>query len=84
MEVIQVAPSKRDDYNRKSFHSVILQVVCDPRGYFMSIDVGFPGRMADSKDLRYLPPSTQAQCAILETLAITYTAMLRIHSSHGF
>jgi len=53
---IKVAPPKRDEtsfYNRKSFHSVILQAVVDPRGFFMCIDVGFPGRMADPKVLRY-------------------------------
>jgi len=53
---IKVPPPKRDEtsyYNRKSFHSVILQAIVDPRGYFMSVDVGFPGRMADPKVLRY-------------------------------
>ena len=60
---IRVAPPKRNEqsyFNRKSFHSVILQAVCDPRGYFMSIDVGFPGRMADSKVMRYTSLYTNA------------------------
>jgi DDE superfamily endonuclease len=34
---------------------VILQAVCDPRGFFLCIDVGFPGRMADAKVLRFTP-----------------------------
>lgn len=44
-------------FNRKSFYSIILSAVVDARGYFMSIDVGYPGRMSDSKVLRYaIPP----------------------------
>lgn len=52
---IRIAPPKRDQksyYNRKSFYSVILSAVCDARGAFMSCDVGFPGRMSDSKVLK--------------------------------
>jgi hypothetical protein len=52
---IRVAPPKRHQksyFNRKSFYSVILSAVVDPRGYFLSCDVGFPGRMSDSKVLR--------------------------------
>ena len=53
---IRVAPPKRDAkayYNRKSFYSIILSAVCGPRGEFFDIAVGFPGRMSDSKILRY-------------------------------
>jgi hypothetical protein len=53
--------------------------VCDPRGYFMAIDVGFPGRMADSKALRYTP---LYQCG-LAGLDITFTVMLRTLSCRG-
>jgi hypothetical protein len=52
---IRVAPPKRHQksyYNRKSFYSIILSAVVDARGYFMSVDVGYPGRMSDSKVLR--------------------------------
>jgi len=52
---IRVAPPKRDQksyYNRKSFYSVILSAVCDARGAFLCCDVGFPGRMSDSKVLK--------------------------------
>lgn len=48
---IRVTPRRRDQgsyMNRKGFCSVILSAVCDYRGYFMSVDTGFPGRMADS------------------------------------
>ena len=52
---IRIAPPKRQQkryYNRKSFYSVILSAVCDARGAFLSCDIGFPGRMSDSKVLR--------------------------------
>ena len=52
---IRVPPPKKKQmsyYNRKSFYSIILSAVVDARGYFMSVDVGFPGRMSDSKALR--------------------------------
>jgi len=49
------APRRNEDsyFNRKKYHSVILQGIVDPRGYFMSADCGFPGRMGDAKVLRY-------------------------------
>jgi hypothetical protein len=53
---IRVAAPKHDEssyYNRKSYHSIILQAIVDPRGYFMAADCGFPGRMSDPKVLRY-------------------------------
>jgi len=55
---IRVAPPKRlqrSYFNRKSYYSVILSAVCDARGAFMCCDVGFPGRMSDSKVLRQVP-----------------------------
>jgi hypothetical protein len=60
---IRVAAPKHDEssfYNRKSFHSIILQAIVDPRGYFMSADCGFPGRMSDPKVLRYTPVYVKA------------------------
>ena len=53
---IRVAPPRRDQkafYNRKSFYSVILSAVVGSRGQFLDIATGFPGRMSDSKVLRY-------------------------------
>jgi len=38
-------------YNRKGWHSVVLQAVVDCRGYFMDLATGFPGRMNDSQIL---------------------------------
>ena len=51
---IRIPPPHRHEksyYNRKHFHSVILQAVVDPIGRFMAVDCGFPGRMADPKIL---------------------------------
>ena len=55
---IPCCPDKRNQksyFNRKSFYSIILSAVVDARGLFMCADVGFPGRMSDSKVLRYCP-----------------------------
>jgi hypothetical protein len=52
---IRVAPPKRHQksyYNRKKFYSVILSAVCDARGAFLSCDVGYAGRMSDSRVLK--------------------------------
>ena len=43
-----------------SFYSVILSAVTGPRGEFFCVDIGFPGRMSDSKILRYCPLYTSA------------------------
>ena len=47
------APSDHPDeyYNRKSFHSVILQAVVDSFMYFTDICVGWPGRVHDARVL---------------------------------
>lgn len=55
---IRVHPKKRNQVyyiNRKGFCSVILSAVVDPRGYFMNIAVGYPGRMGDSRVLQLSP-----------------------------
>jgi hypothetical protein len=56
------APKRKEDsyFNRKKFHSIILQGIVDPRGYFMSADCGFPGRMGDAKVMRYTAVYTNA------------------------
>ena len=38
-----------DYYNRKSFHSVILQGVCDSQCCFPDVFAGWPGRAHDSR-----------------------------------
>lgn len=39
-------------FNRKLFHSVLLQAVCDHRGRFLDICVGFPGSVHDARALK--------------------------------
>jgi hypothetical protein len=48
-----IAPhdNHNDYYNRKCFYSIVCQGVCDYRGVFWDIDVGFPGRAHDSRIL---------------------------------
>jgi hypothetical protein len=39
-------------WNYKHYYSVILSAVVDPRGYFMCVDCGFPGKMHDAGALK--------------------------------
>ncbi|KAL3675695.1 hypothetical protein R1sor_025643 [Riccia sorocarpa] len=41
-----------DYYNRKGFHSILLQGICDSDSVFLDIAVGFPGSMNDKRMLR--------------------------------
>lgn len=45
------APSRGDNsyYNRKGFHSVLLQVVCDARKKFLDVFCGWPGSSNDAR-----------------------------------
>ncbi|XP_046391887.1 putative nuclease HARBI1 [Ischnura elegans] len=45
----QPAGNPIDFYNRKGFHSIILQGVCDDGMRFIDIAVGMPGRMHDAR-----------------------------------
>ncbi|CAK6977085.1 uncharacterized protein LOC127636332, partial [Scomber scombrus] len=42
----------RDYYNRKGWHSVVLQAVVDGRGLFWDVCVGFPGSVHDARVLK--------------------------------
>ncbi|KAK5647828.1 hypothetical protein RI129_002720 [Pyrocoelia pectoralis] len=44
-----------DYYNRKQFHSVVLQGVCDHKCLFIDIFVGMPGRVHDARAFRVSP-----------------------------
>ncbi|KAK5648352.1 hypothetical protein RI129_003244 [Pyrocoelia pectoralis] len=41
-----------DFYNRKGFHSIVLQGVCDDKGRFIDCFIGMPGRMHDARVFR--------------------------------
>ncbi|XP_066595829.1 putative nuclease HARBI1 [Prorops nasuta] len=44
-----------DYYNRKGFHSVILQGVCDSSRRFIDVHIGVPGRVHDARVFRNSP-----------------------------
>ena len=46
-------------HNRKLFHSIQFQAVCDHRGRFMDIFAGYPGSVHDSRVLRNSPLYTE-------------------------
>ncbi|XP_018400724.1 PREDICTED: uncharacterized protein LOC108778122 [Cyphomyrmex costatus] len=48
----QPVRNPHDFYNRKGFHSIILQGVCDHRGKFIDCFIGLPGRMHDARVFR--------------------------------
>ncbi|XP_050518298.1 putative nuclease HARBI1 [Diabrotica virgifera virgifera] len=48
----QPANNGHDYYNRKQFHSIILQGVCDHQMLFLDINVGMPGRVHDARVFR--------------------------------
>lgn len=49
-----IAPEQypRDYYNRKGWHSIVLQAVVDGRGVFWDVCVGFPGSVHDARVLK--------------------------------
>ncbi|XP_022081680.1 putative nuclease HARBI1 [Acanthaster planci] len=48
--------SRREDYlNRKFFHSINMQAVCDHRGVFLDVFAGYPGSVRDSRVLKCSP-----------------------------
>uniref|UniRef100_UPI003AAFA187 putative nuclease HARBI1 n=1 Tax=Centroberyx gerrardi TaxID=166262 RepID=UPI003AAFA187 len=44
-----------DYFNRKLFHSIQFQAVCDHKGRFLDVHVGFPGGVHDARVLRCSP-----------------------------
>lgn len=41
--------NSQDFFNRKQYHSIILQGVCDAFGSFIDVYIGMPGRMHDAR-----------------------------------
>ncbi|XP_071378239.1 putative nuclease HARBI1 [Centroberyx affinis] len=59
---IRIKPPSADAQcylNRKLFHSVQLQAICDHNGMFMDIFTGYPGSVHDSRVLKNSPLYTQ-------------------------
>ncbi|XP_012270290.1 protein ANTAGONIST OF LIKE HETEROCHROMATIN PROTEIN 1 [Orussus abietinus] len=51
----QPAGNANDYYNKKGFHSIILQGICDHQARFIDCYVGLPGRMHDARVFRSSP-----------------------------
>eukprot|EP00064_Thunnus_orientalis_P019603 superscaffoldBa00004973_g19727 len=49
------SPHTEDYFNRKMFHSVQLQAICDITGKYLDIFVGYPGSVHDTKVIRNSP-----------------------------
>ncbi|KAL7369629.1 hypothetical protein ABVT39_004261 [Epinephelus coioides] len=53
-----IAPPRQfagDYFNRKLFHSIQFQAICDHKGRFLDVVVGFPGCVHDARVLRSSP-----------------------------
>ena len=44
-----------DYFNRKLFHSIQFQAICDHKGRFLDVHVGFPGSVHDAGVLKSSP-----------------------------
>lgn len=53
--IMQPHKNAIDYYNRKGFHSVILQGVCDNKKKFIDVHIGVPGRIHDARVFRNSP-----------------------------
>lgn len=51
----QPPENAHDYYNRKEFHSIILQAVCNHKGVFIDCHIDMPGRMHDARVFRNSP-----------------------------
>ncbi|XP_018398475.1 PREDICTED: putative nuclease HARBI1 [Cyphomyrmex costatus] len=51
----QPVKNATDFFNRKQFHSIILQGVCDHSKRFIDVFIGMPGRMHDARVFRNSP-----------------------------
>lgn len=55
IQIIQPHNNPTDYYNRKGFHSIILQGVCDNKRRFIDVHIGVPGRAHDARVFRNSP-----------------------------
>ena len=49
--ILKPKESPSDYYNRKGFYSVVIQAVVDSRGRFIDVNIGWPGKVHDSRVL---------------------------------
>ena len=60
-----------DYYNRKKFHSIILQEIVDEKGLFRDLYVGWPGSVGDAHVWRNSPIFHKALRECIETKQVT-------------
>lgn len=49
--ILKPKESPSDYYNRRGFYSIIMQAVVDSRGRFIDVNIGWPGKVHDSRVL---------------------------------
>ena len=47
--IIRPDESASDYYNRKEYYSIIIQAMVDHRGWFMDVNIGWPGKVHDAR-----------------------------------
>ncbi len=46
---IPILKPQPDYYNQKGYYSIVMQAVVDFRGIFMNVNIGWPGKVHDSR-----------------------------------
>ena len=49
--VLKPQESSSDYYNRKGFYSILIQAVVSSSGYFLDVNIGWPGKIHDARVL---------------------------------
>ena len=47
--ILRPKESGSDYYNRKSYHSILMQAIVDFRGLFIDVNIGWPGKVHDAR-----------------------------------
>jgi len=63
---LQPHQSPESYYNRKGFHSIKIQAICDADGLFLDVFVGWPGRSHDSRAFFNSPIFRRLEGGLLE------------------
>ena len=63
--IIPLCDSPTDYYNRKGFHSIVLQALVDHENRFMNVHVGWPGSVHDARILSNSEMFTKGETGML-------------------
>lgn len=61
IRIVRPGVNQRDYYNRKKYHSILMQAICTSDKRIIDVHIGEPGSMHDSRMLRRSPIYTIAQ-----------------------